>query len=241
MRRFFVDKIENEMLLTDEAHNHLSFVLRAKKGDEIILCDGSGFDYTAVVQDIKKNGTLVKIINKEKNGAEPSLKVTLYFAVLKGDKNDLVVQKATELGVYEIKPVLSKNISVFPSSVKTDRLNKIALESCKQCGRAFLPKVYSSLRLEDAADEFKNYDTVLFLYENADNCDSDLKSYLSSKKLNGTAAVMIGSEGGFTEDEASLLKQSGAAAVSLGRRILRAETASITALGILMYEAGQMK
>lgn len=241
MRRFFVDKIENEMSLKNEEHNHLSFVLRAKNGDEIILCNGDGFDYTAVIQSISKNETIVKIVRKEKNETEPQIKATLFFACLKGDKNDLVVQKATELGVYEIVPFISKNVSVKPESIKTERLNKIVLESCKQCGRAVIPKVKSPKNLTEITKSFKDFDTVLFLCEINQFCVSDIKTYINDKDLGEKIAVIIGSEGGFEEPEAKELICGGAVPLSLGKRILRAETAAIFAIGALMYEAGEMK
>ncbi len=238
MKRFFVENTNAPLKLTGENHKHLSVVLRAKTGDEVILCTGDGYDCFCKIEEIRKNETLLEFICREKNISEPDIDVTLFMSVMKGDKNEFVVQKATELGVKEIYPVITRYVQGHERNIKIERLNKIALEAARQCGRSVLTKVYSAVDFSVAAQILDKFDLVVFPYEKAEA--PSLKSYLRGKfdKVK-SVAVFVGSEGGFHGDEVEVLQGLGVVPVTLGKRVLRAETANVAVLSAIMYEAGQ--
>lgn len=237
MKRFFTQEIGNPHILTGDEHKHLSVVLRAKVGDEVVLCCGDGYDCICEIAELSRNETVLIPVRKVKNESEPSVAVTLFSAIMKGDKNDLVVQKAVELGAIEVRPLVTEYVQSH--SVRTDRLNKIALEAAKQCGRSTLTRVCEPITLQRFASIAGDFDLTVFPYEKADK--PSLKEFLrgadvaSIKKV----AVIIGSEGGFSESEVNLLCSAGITPVTLGKRILRAETANIAVLSAVMYELGQ--
>ena len=239
MKRFFTQSISDKPTLTGEEHKHLSVVLRAKTGDEIILCTGDGYDRICKIEEIRKNETVLSPVKTVKNESEPSIRVALFMSVMKGDKNDLVVQKATELGVSEIFPVITRYVQAHDKTVKTERFGRIVAEAAKQCGRSVLPKVNSPVEFNDAARKFSEYDLRVFPYENAEK--PSLKEFLRGTECKGisSAAIFVGSEGGFAEEEAELLASYGVVPVTLGKRIMRAETANIAVLSALMYETEQ--
>ncbi|MCL2234279.1 MAG: 16S rRNA (uracil(1498)-N(3))-methyltransferase [Firmicutes bacterium] len=235
LRRFFVDKIEKEVALGGENNHHLANVLRLKVGDEIILCPNDGCDYYFELTSIKKNESIATLIRSEQNSEAIDSSVTLYFAVLKGDNSELVVQKAVELGV--------KNIVVFHSqftnqkNINIARLNKISENASKQCGRANLVKV-ECLEFCEVLERLKSHDERFFFYENEK--ENDIRSQIQNKKTSKNCAIIIGSEGGFSLDEVEKISSLGIKPLSLGKLILRAETASITAVSIVMYELGHL-
>ncbi|MDR2201890.1 MAG: 16S rRNA (uracil(1498)-N(3))-methyltransferase [Clostridiales bacterium] len=237
MRRFFVEKINETVFLRGEEHKHLSLVLRARAGERVVLFCGDGLDYTARIDSVGQNETRLAVIEKSSNTAEPPINLTLFFSALKGDKNDLVVQKATELGVGGLRPFISEFTQVKKESLKTDRLNKIALEAAKQCGRSSVPRVYPPLDFDGLLDALKGggYDSVIFAYENAES--GGLSIDADSKNI----AVIVGGEGGFCGREAKAIADAGAKTVTLGKRILRAETASIALCALVMHGAGGLK
>lgn len=238
MRKFFVDKIDNSVVLSGDDHKHISKVLRAKKGGNIVLCDGY-YDGIYEISDIKKDATYLSLIEKHENVSETAITVDLYFCALKGGKNDFVVQKCTELGVKNFIPVISEFVQESAKSVHTERLSRIAEEAAKQCGRGAVPTVHASVTLDSACESLKNYDAVVFPYE--DEKGTDIKSFLRSLADVKNIAVLIGSEGGFSRAEVEKLTREGITAVTLGNRILRAETACITAAALIMYEKGEMR
>jgi 16S rRNA (uracil1498-N3)-methyltransferase len=152
---------------------------------------------------------------------------------------EFVVQKCTELGVNEIKPFVSANCECRPSAVRVDRLKKIAEEASKQCGRGIIPNISEVMDFGALISELKLYDLIVFPYENAK--ETDLKSFLSGTGNVKKVAIIVGSEGGFKQEEADKIEENGATAVSLGSRIMRAETASVAVLSALMYEKGEWR
>lgn len=240
MKRFFVDKIENPPVLRGEEHTHLSVVLRAKTGDEVVLCNGDGKDYVCRISKIERDKTTLSLVECYTNDSEPTVRVSLFMSVLKGDKNDLVVQKATELGVTDIYPVFTRFVQAHEKSVKVERLNKIAVEAAKQCGRSVLTKVHAPIQFAQAVDMLPQYDLTVFPYEAA--TDTDIKTYLENSKTDvQTVAIFIGSEGGFAPEEVETLTKQGITPLTLGKRILRAETANIAVLSVVMCALGQWK
>ena len=241
MKRFFVDKVTDPPVLSGEQHKHLSLVLRARPGDNVILCAGDGYDRICTIKDIRRNETLLTLREKVRNESEPDISVTLFMSVMKGDKNDLVVQKATELGACEIYPVITKFVQNHERVVKTERLNKIAAEAAKQCGRSMVPIVRDTINFKDIPCMLGGFDLVVFPYENAR--ELSLKGFLTAidKSTVKSVAVVVGSEGGFADDETLALTNAGVVPVTLGKRILRAETANIAVLSVVMYELEQWR
>ena len=238
MRKFFVDKLADRVVLTGADHKHLSIVLRAKKGENIVLCDGY-YDGDYEITDIKKDATSLSLVKKTKNVSETTLRIDLYFCALKSDKNDFVVQKCTELGVKKFFPVRSDFVQSRAKNVNVERLGRIAEEASKQCGRGAVPTVAAPINFEKTIAKLKEYSLVVFPYESEKN--TDIKSFLKSAESVGDIAVLIGCEGGFSKGEVERLKAEGITPITLGNRILRAETACITTTSVILYEKGEMK
>lgn len=239
MRKLFVDKVDIPThVLTDEAHVHLSVVLRARKGDQVVLSCGDGKDYYFTVSSFNKQSTELKYEHSEINTCEPNVKVTSYVSLLKNDKFEWVVQKEVELGVDRIVPLVTRFVQVKSESLRLTRLNKIAAEAAEQSGRGKVPEIASAIGFEEMLNQLKDYDLVVFPYEKAKEVDirSLLKGIRPSK-----VAVIVGSEGGFSQEECDMLIARGIQPITLGKRILRAETANIAVLSVLMYELGEMK
>lgn len=243
MKRFFVEKITDNMVLKDDNHNHLSFVLRARVGDIVVLCQQDGYDYEAVIDSITKTQTSLHIVNKYKNQTEASINVTLFVAMLKGEKLDYVVQKITELGLNAVYPVVTKYVQNKKEQINLTRINKIAVEAAKQCGRAIVPKMNDIIAFDKMTDLLSSFDLVVFPYEKATN--PDIKSFLSqpsvTEKAINSVAIIIGSEGGFADEEVAEIIERNVTPITLGKRILRAETACVTVSGVVMYELGQWR
>lgn len=238
MRKLFFEKVDgDEIVIGGDEHKHIAFSLRIRKGDELIVC-ACGIDYTVVVTDITKTETRARVVSKVDNTSEPTASVTLFFGVLKGDKNDYVIQKCTELGAKRFVPFVSDFSSVRAENIKTDRLNRIALEAAKQSGRGSVPVVEETARLIDLFDRLSDFDLVVFPYENEE--DRQLGDFIKNKAV-GNIAVIVGSEGGFSESEANKLRDISGGSITLGKRILRADTACAATLAVLMYELGEWR
>lgn len=239
MKKIFTDNIKDGFcVLTGDNHNHLSHVLRSRVGDKIILCRNS-VDYECVIEKIDKKETLLKVLSFRECVKDTDIEVTLYFALMKGDKNELVAQKCTELGITRLCPFVSSNCECRPDNFKKERINKIITEAAQQCGRSSLPLVDEVISFSDMLNSIGDYEIVVFPYEKAE--DVTLKQVLQGVDHGSRIAVVVGSEGGFTKDEAEMLKGKGVRPVTLGKRILRAETASIAVVSAIMYEGNQWK
>ena len=236
MRRFFTDKINKpEMLIDGNEYKHVSEVLRAKVGENIIMCNGDGTDYVFQIKNIGKKDILLSYVSENKNETETNLDLTVFFALLKGDKSEFVVTKLTELGIKHIVPFISEY--TVKTGEKTDRLERAAIEACKQCGRAVLPKIGKVIKFEEISKLSVNYDKMLFAYENAYVSGERIKNIISGKEQ--SIALVIGAEGGFSESESKLMLDNNIPAVTLGKRILRAETASIAASAVILSLCGE--
>ena len=234
MRKIFITSIDGETVtLTGDSHSHLAYAMRSRVGDKVVLCCDK-IDYNCEIIRITKNETIVKVGSYQPVTTEPSIEVTLYPAILKGDKMEFVVQKCTELGINEIRPFVSQNCECRVTAVRIDRLKKIAEEASKQCGRGIIPNISEVIDFSTLIEELSAYDLVVFPYENAK--DNDLKTFLRKEKGGNKIAIVVGSEGGFKSEEAEKINALGIQSVSLGSRIMRAETASVAVLSALMYE-----
>ncbi len=237
MSKFFVDKCQvfvDNITITGTDVNHISRVLRMREGDEIKICDKEGTDYFCEIETIEKDSVSCKILDKETCPAEPGVKVTLYQCIPKSGKMDSIIQKAVELGVYEIVPVLSKRC--VAKGEKGDRWQKISYEAAKQCGRGIIPKVHSAVSFTEAAKSLSEKELALFPYEEA--TDGSLRNIPTEVKSVG---IIIGPEGGFDKSEVEKGKEHGARIVTLGKRILRTETAGSTVISIVMSILGEME
>ncbi len=233
MPRFFSDNIiDDKIFFTKEDAIHITKSLRMKEGEEIIICDEKGKDYHCKLA-IDSEDIYGKIFKVVDNDTETKVKITLYQALAKGDKMDFIIQKAVELGAEKIIPFVSSRCIAREkkenASKKLARYNKIALEASKQSSRGIIPKVMATLPFEKALTEAKNYDMSFICYENGGDKLSSF-SYEGVKNI----CIFIGSEGGFSKEEIDLANKHGSKNISLGKRILRCETASIVALSSLL-------
>ncbi|MBO7736936.1 MAG: 16S rRNA (uracil(1498)-N(3))-methyltransferase [Clostridia bacterium] len=239
-KRFFVKEItDNEVTLTGEEFAHARTVLRLNVGSEIILLDNSGREYDGVVSSVEKRQMTVHIIGSYLGEREPNTEVKLLFGYVKNaDKNEFVVQKATELGVKEIALFSSEYSSAYVNENKLERLKKIAQESAKQCLRSCAPEITYYPTLQSALESAKDCQNKLFACEffRSDGSDGN-----ALKDLRGSCALVVGSEGGFSHAEFDLAKSLGYQGVSLGKRILRAETAAVALTSVVMYQLGELQ
>lgn len=238
--RYFLTQINNNIATVegDEAH-HLCRVMRLKAGDTVTLCDREGYDYTAVAAEVNEKVITFEVKEKTKNLAEPCKNLTVYMALPKSDKLEFIVQKCCELGARKLVPFISE-YCVAQKSKKEDnkkaRLAKISAEAAKQCGRSTPMEIGDTLTFKQLVQDMAANDVNLFFYEHA---DCPLKEVEFSDKEN--ISVIIGSEGGFSEKECEILRQNGAKTISLGKRILRCETAAVSAVTLTMYTMGEME
>ncbi len=232
-KRFFVEKIAEEVRLEGEEFRHARNVLRLGVGDEVTLLDGSGKEYAAIVARAERNALLLHVAGEKPADREPRADVYLLIGALKGDKTELVVQKATELGANRIGVFFSRYSSAYPSENKLERLRRVAREAAKQCLRARVPEVEYFGDLASALNSAENYKNKLFACEFLERSEQ-------TSDTGGSYCLVVGSEGGFSEEEFALARSCGFAGVSLGKRILRAETAAIALLSVVMARAGEL-
>ena len=242
MPRFFVDSVEGDPIeITGGDARHIALSLRMKIGETLILCDGDGHEAECAIVSIAPECVVLSVRSRRDSVAEPKTKVILYQALPKLDKMETIVQKAVELGVFEIVPVLTSRCISRPDektmAKKRERLQKIADEAAKQCGRGKLPQVGELLSFKNAVKAMSTADVPLLFYEHA---TAPLKTSLEHAE-GKTVAVLIGSEGGFSEEEAAYAVENGLLSVSLGPRILRCETAPAAALSVIMFATGEME
>ena len=236
LKRFFVDKIEETTVLEGEEFEHAKNVLRLGVGAEVILLDNSGKEYTAVIAQVEKKKMLLNIVREEAGEREANADVCLLFGYLKNaDKNEFIVQKAVELGVKKIGVFSSEFSSAYMNANKLERLNKVSKEAAKQCLRTTAPELVYFENLEKALMWAKDYENKLFACEFATESKCDVAS------LAGSTAVVIGSEGGFSRAEEEMASTFGYASVTLGKRILRAETAAVALTSVVMFQLGELR
>lgn len=238
IRRFYVDKddiVDGFVTVKGDEYIHMTKILRHKVGYKIIVNNNLDcVDYYAVITDIGKESARAEIVDTGINDTVSNVDVTLMQALPKGDKSDFIAQKATELGVKKIIFFLSEFTT--EKKINIDRIKRITLEACKQCGRAFVPEVEFVNTIADLSIE--QYDKVIFLNEHERKMSFSDLSFSNDKEKK--VALIVGSEGGFSKREVCEICDKGAVSVSLGKRILRAETASVATMSIVMYKLGEM-
>ena len=240
MPRFFVTSTqidgETVTVLGEDAH-HISRSLRLAAGEQITVCDMSRTEYLCELTDFLPDRVLARILSTSPSDTEPPVRVTLYQALPKGDKLDTVIQKAVECGVSCIVPFESERCVVRMKADseerKTERRRRIAAEAAKQCGRGILPDVVPTISFAEMIDKASGADAVLFCYEgDGTRPIGQLLTELALPK-DAEIALIIGSEGGFSQKEAGVAAEQGFCMTGLGKRILRTETAPLFALACI--------
>lgn len=239
MPKFFVNETPGEtVVITGEDAVHIGRSLRMKVGDEITLSH-KGTDYFGVISKMTSEEVFCEVRYSAPSESEPTVSVTLFQAVPKADKLEFIVQKAVELGAVKIVPVLTARCISRPDKAafekKRLRLEKIASEAAKQSGRGIIPEISGIVTIEQAAEQLCENDISIICYEKGGVSFESL-----DMKSAGSIGVFIGSEGGFESREVQLCSDKGAYAVTLGKRILRCETAPLAALSIIMNLTGNM-
>ena len=243
MPRFFIDSApENGVVrITGEDAHHIARVLRMKPGEELTACDGAGTDYLCAFERLEDGAAVCRVGGAEPSRGEPTVRATLFMALPKSDKMDLIVQKATELGVHAIVPFVGARCVSKPDEKsmgkKLVRWQKIVREAAMQCGRGAIPTVQPCVSFKQAVQMANALDLALFFYES--ERQNGARAVLSAERYT-TVGLMVGPEGGFDPAEAEAAVQAGMESVSLGPRILRCETAPMAALTALMYESGNL-
>lgn len=248
MRRFFISQEQREMaengtvVLTGSDVNHIVNVLRMRVGDGLLLSATSGQEFECTIENIESQSILCSVLRENENKTEPSVEVILLQGIPKGEKMELIIQKSVELGVTRIVPLYMERTVVrfhteSDAKKKQSRWQKISDEASKQCGRGLCPEVAPVQTLKQALAEIPEETLSLVAYEN--ETVYSLKQRIQSAISAGGVrriAVLIGPEGGISPEEFKQACADGFLSVSLGRRILRTETAGICVLSALRYE-----
>ena len=239
MYHFFVseEQINGENAYIEGSDvNHIANVLRMKPGEELLISVKGDWDYLCKIVDIETDRVNLKVLESMEQRELP-VNITLLQGIPKSDKLEMIIQKAVELGVSEIIPVKTKRVVVKIDEKKVDtkvnRWNAIAESAAKQSKRSIIPKVYEPMSIDNALEIVKDFGVKLIPYENADGIDKTRK-ILDNMDKTKNIAVFIGPEGGFEESEVEIIKNSGFEVITLGKRILRTETAGLALLSNIM-------
>jgi len=241
MHRFYVTPSqihEETVTITGTDVNHIKNVLRMKQGEEIVICNGQGKDCYCIINKVSEGEITANVQSEQETGTELKTKITLFQGLPKMDKMELIVQKAVELGVFEIVPVITKRAVVKledkkKEEKKLERWQAIALGAAKQSGRGIIPIIKPVQSYSEAIKNAKNMGLALIPYENAKGMPYT-KEIMNSLKKYETIGIFIGPEGGFEESEIELAKTNGILPITLGRRILRTETAGLAILSMMV-------
>lgn len=236
MPRVFIPIPEDnkEIIIKGEKAHYLNNVLRLKNGNEFEAINGKGKCFCLLIKEISKKEVKCEIKSISNYNLESPISIILAQGILKGNKMDIVIQKATELGVNEIIPVITER-SQLKETRKTNRWQKIAEEASKQSGRSIVPLIHDSIQFSDLIDTYKSLKGFIFYEKDGMN----LKAAISKLDCN-KILLIIGPEGGFTEEEINYARQNNILSVTLGKRILRAETASISVITLIQFLLGDM-
>ncbi len=243
MYHFFVKEEQisagrDSIAVTGSDVNHIRNVLRMKPGEQILISGGTAGEYLCEIQELGQDAVTARIISEYQEGTELPSKLYLFQGLPKGDKMDLIVQKAVELGVYQVIPVETRRTVVKLDSKKAEarvrRWNAISESAAKQSGRSIIPEVTSVKTWKEALAWGEELDICMIPYENARGMLATRQA-VEKIKPGMSVGILIGPEGGFEEKEVEEAGAAGFLPVSLGRRILRTETAGLALLSVLMY------
>lgn len=241
MQHFFVtpDMVsDTEIYITGQDVNHMKNVLRMKIGEQVEISDGNNLKYLCDVSAYEADRVVLKIVERKEADTELASRLYLFQGLPKNDKMELIVQKAVELGACEIIPVSMKRcvvkLDAKKVAKKVERWNSISESAAKQAGRSIIPEVTEVMSYEQALKKAQKLDIVLMPYELAKGME-ETKQIISKIQRGQSVGIFIGPEGGFEREEVDRAIESGAYPVTLGRRILRTETAGLTMLSVLMF------
>ncbi len=243
MQKFIIptiDSIPSKAMIKGQDAKHICKVLRLNQGDKIQITNGRGRDFTAQISLILRDAVELDILDEHKSLTESSIDITLCTGMLKDKKMDLVIKHVTQLGIYKWVPFFCKRSIPTPDAKRLKkrqtRWESIAKESLKQCGRSRLPNISSPLSFKDMLNIAGSYDAKLAFWEKATQKLGTLEKTDPIKKV----IILIGPEGGFSQTEIKLAEQKGFSSYSLGPRILRAETASISSCTLIQHILGDI-
>ena len=238
MHRFFItpDKFtEASVVITDEQAHQIMRVLRLQVGDQLIALDNSGWEYVVEITAVSKKAIIADFVSKQEAQGEPSVDITLYMGLMKRDKFEWVLQKCTEIGVIRFIPVVTQRSLVQDTKMKAnkfERWQKIITEAAEQSRRGKVPELCQPMRLPEAFAGVEA-DLALIPWEEAEG--QSLRNVLAGKRPS-SVALFIGPEGGFAAEEIELAQEHNIQPITLGKRILRAETAAMVASALLIHE-----
>ena len=241
MSRFFVPKenVQGDLIHVDGPEaRHILNVMRMKEGDKVVVFDGTGSEYTGFIKEVKLKSLTVEIISTQTPKRERTLEITLAQSMPKKEKMDYIIEKATELGVHSIIPIISERTIVKVSQERSDnkiaRWKKIAQAAAKQCGRTDVPEIKNIQKFYNAVDNINNFDLALMACLAEDTISfKEAISGIGSEKI----IVFIGPEGDFTPDEIEMAKENtNCKFISLGKRVLKSDTAGLYILSVLNHE-----
>ena len=249
MHKFFTPK---ELINGDVAKiigddvKHIYKVLRISEGEKVTLNNCEGVEYLGKVTSVSKQEVLIEILEKLESNNESDVKIYLFQGLPKSQKMDLIVQMGTELGITEFIPTITHRVDVKLKGEfkKLDRLNRIALEAAKQSKRSIIPKVLEPIEFDEVLEKMNSLDLLIVPYENANNFG--IKTLINELRKGNTIdnikniGIFVGPEGGIEEYEIERLKDKGAHIVTLGKRILRTETAGFVATSLIQYELSDL-
>ena len=241
MHRFFVEPSqigEKEIVINGPDVNHIRNVLRMRAGEELLAADGQGSEYRCILRELQDSEIRAEICRKLSGSAELPSRITLFQGLPKSDKMDLIIQKCVELGVFRIVPVTTKRTVVKLDAKKEESRRKrwtaVSESAAKQSGRGIIPEISGVQSFREAVEEAGELDVCLIPYEKAENM-ARTREILSGIPAGASIGVFIGPEGGFEEEEVREAMEAGARPITLGRRILRTETAGMAVLAMLGY------
>jgi len=243
MHRFFVeanqiDTEQNRVSIVGNDVNHIKNVLRMMEGEKLLISCGNELEYTCEISELSSEEVVASIIEVTESGRELPSKIYLFQALPKGDKMELIIQKTVELGVFEIIPVETKNCVVKlddkKKSAKIKRWQAIAESAAKQSKRMMIPEIHDVMRFSDAITYAKELDVCVIPYELAENMQHT-RELLGQIQPGQSIGIFIGPEGGFEEEEVQTALKNQIEPITLGKRILRTETAGLAVISILMY------
>lgn len=241
MHRFYVSEeqvAKDTLVIVGSDVNHIKNVLRLSQGEEIMVCDGNSTDYSCRIVSIEPDKVLCQIERKESSKTELPARLYLFQALPKNDKMELVIQKAVELGAACIVPVSTSRCVVRldekKAAKKQERWQKIAEAASKQCNRGVIPEVKLPVSLTEAFDIAKTLEYNIMPYESASGMD-EARGLVADALQAKSIGIFIGPEGGFEEEEVAQAVEAGCHILSLGKRILRTETAGLALLSVLMF------
>ena len=238
---FFIENrkysVNDNLELVGDEHNHLAYVVRCKVNEKVVCLPNDGRLLFCTIMSIQKNKTILRLDKIENNLNDAMKKVTCFIGMPKSDKFEFLIQKLTEIGVDTIIPFTSEFVEKIPNADRSDRYNKIAREACKQCRRSKIINVGKIISFDEMLKMISSYDKTIFCYEKSGG--TTISDCVSMSDEN--VAYIVGCEGGFSDKEADEIVASGALKITVGKRILRAETAGLVCGALIMEYLGELK